>query len=282
MRVVFKYKLLVFAWVMVTFGYSQNVHWSQKIRHVSRYLGPNALPVEEMQDARADTVPWLRLGTQYHNGTGDNTYNGLATFQAPLYSRRVSIRLHMMPYEYFSLGEQTIKERRQFDTSTTGKGVGDLNIATHITLWEETGKRPAVQAIINLRTASGGNLQQARFIDAPGYTLKFAAGKSYGNKQRLRWYVNAGLRVYQTRRPDADQNDAVVYGVGHDFIGHLFTAKVRVTGYAGYFDAGDKPLVLRMRVLYNKWKKYQAGLELQQGNKDYDFTSYTVYLTRFF
>lgn len=263
-------------------GYSQNVHWSQKIRHVSRYLGPNALPVEEMQDARPDTVAWLRLGAQFHNGRGDNTYNALATFEAPLFTPRVSIRLHMMPYEYFSLSEQIVRERRQFDSTTTGSGVGDLNIATHITLWEETAQRPAIQGIVNLRTASGGNLQQARFIDAPGYTLKFAAGKSYGKSKRLRWYANAGLRVYQTRRNDADQNDAVVYGIGHDYRGGAFTVKVRLTGYAGYFEQGDKPLLLRAILEKSIAKKYQLGLQLQQGNKDYDFTSYTFYLRRVF
>jgi len=258
----------------------QSRHWSEEINHVSRYLGPNALPVEPMDDARTDTLLQLFQGGQFHYSAGDRTFNLWSSFKAPLFTDRVSIHLWMVPWERFSLSEQVVEERNQWDSSRSGTSVGDLNVATKIILWKETQKRPAITGVINLRTASGGNLAQARFIDAPGYTFKVGAGKTYnvvpGFIKGWRWYANAGLRVYQTRRNNAPQNDLFVYGIGWDIDGARWRLSQALTGYIGYFDQGDKPMVYRLdwRSMSNGLWDLQVGY--QWGSRDFNYHTFSA------
>lgn len=260
--------------------------WPDQIQHVTRFLGPHALPVDELPDARPDTAAWLRLRGNYHHSEWDNTYAGLATLHLPLYSSRVSLRLHMVGYEYFEQKEAAVDFRHQKETRLQGSAVGDLNLATLITLWEESDQGPAVQGIINLRTASGGNLEQARFIDAPGYTIKVAAGKSWPLKtpllKSLRAYTQAGLRVYQTRRDNFFQNDLFVHGLGLELNGKHWRIRQELAGYVGYFDRGDKPLVYRLALETLGKGPWQLGLEGQTGNIDYPFRSLRLDLTYHF
>ncbi|MDR9442382.1 MAG: hypothetical protein RI842_06655 [Schleiferiaceae bacterium] len=256
---------------------NQGPNWAQNLRHVPRYLGPNALPVGEAMDARADTAAWLRLLGQYHRHPGDATANLLTTLHLPLFSERLSLRLHMVPYERFWLGRSTINQRRLKDTTREGSAVGDLNVATLITLWKETNWRPAVQLMINLRTASGGNLEQARFIDAPGYTFRVNAGKTFPvispGLASLRLYLNAGLRVWQTRHPRLFQNDALVHATGLEWKGKDWSLRTELAGYIGYFERGDKPVVLRLTGRYRLSKVLHLTVQWQEGNVDYPFRS---------
>lgn len=256
---------------------NQGPNWAQNLRHVPRYLGPNALPVGEAMDARPDTAGWLRVWGQYHNGPGDQTANLLTTMHIPLFSDRVSLRLHMVPYERFWLASATIDERQLKDTSRQGVAVGDLNVATLITLWQETDQRPAVQLIINLRTASGGNLEQGRFIDAPGYTFRVAAGKNFPGilpgLEGIRLYLNAGLRVYQTRHPRLFQNDALVHALGVEWRGKRWSLRSELAGYAGYFEQGDKPVVVRLTGRYRLTPRLRLVAQWQRGNIDFPYHS---------
>ena len=267
--------------VKVTFGplaaQNQGPNWAQNLRHVPRFLGPNALPVGEAMDARPDTAAWLRVLGQYHRHPGDETVNLRTTLHLPLFSERVSLRLHMVPYERFWLEPATIGQRRLKDTSRRGEAVGDLNVASLITLWEETHWRPAIQLMINLRTASGGNLEQARFIDAPGYTFRVNAGKTFPvispGLESLRLYLNAGLRVWQTRHPRLFQNDALVHATGLEWKGKNWALRTELAGYVGYFERGDKPVVLRLSGHYHLNSRLQLTAQWQEGNIDYPFRS---------
>lgn len=282
-------KFPAFLLLLTTFAFgplAAQSPWPDRIQHVARFLGPHALPVDELPDARPDTAAWLRLRGNYHHSKWDDTYAGLATLHLPLYTSRVSLRLHMVGYEYFEQNEAAIDFRNQKDFSRKGSAVGSLNIATLITLWEESDHGPAVQGIINLRTASGGNLEQARFIDAPGYTIKVAAGKSWPLKgeilQSFRAYAQAGLRVYQTRRDNFFQNDLFVHGLGVQLDGGQWRIRQELAGYLGYFDRGDKPMVYRL-ALQSLWKgPWQLGIEGQTGNIDYPFRTLRLDLSYHF
>lgn len=257
-----------------------DLHWTQQIRHVPKYLGPNAIPPQEMHDAVEDSLVWFRMMAQTHQNPGDKTYNVATTLQMPLFDPRVTLRLHMVAFEYFTLSPATVNERNQFDRSTTGTNIADLNVATIVTVMQENNKRPSIRVLANIRTASGPNMDQARVIDTPGYSFVIATGKTWKSNlvgaESLRLYTNTGLRIYQARRPDPAQNDLFVYGLGLDINWRKIRLTHRLTGYVGYFEqGGDRPFVYRTRLSTLRNKNFNYAIEFGQGNSDYPYTSFS-------
>lgn len=275
-----KYSWLFVFMITLTAGMAQNSNDPSRIPSVQRYLGPNALPVAEMQNALPDTLIWGRISNKYHHSSGDQTYNLRTTLHLPLYNDRVSLRLMMVPVEFFEVTEQTVLERNQSNPAQTGSSVGDLYVSTHLLIVRETSQLPSVQGIITLRTASGGNTGQSRFIDSPGYSFVVAIGKTYSwnflQTQSTRIYINGGLRVYQTHRDRYLQNDLFVHGTGIDLNWKHFTWYSQFTGYVGYFDKGDKPLVVRSGLRTSFEQNLNFGLELQRGNRDFDYSTVSL------
>jgi hypothetical protein len=171
-----------------------------------------------------------------------------------------------------------LRRSREYD----GKGFsqGDVYFSTYIHLVEESGKIPDLMLTINLKTASGRRFSAARHTNAPAYYFDLSAGKTIykgdGMLQGIRTYAMAGLYVYQTNLGDYMQNDAIEYGAGLDVDLGRMQMEHQIGGYAGYLNNGDRPMVYRLNLLWQKSQVLQFRLRYQQGFMDFPFSSFRL------
>ncbi|NQT77944.1 MAG: hypothetical protein HQ565_09540 [Bacteroidetes bacterium] len=258
-------------------------NWARYLIYSPAYLGPNALAVPEIRDALLEKRIFIETAADLHFSSGDNTQDLFLKFHYPFLDGRVAVELYGVPIEYFIMDTITRDERRGRDLDARGFAAGDLYIATLIQLLRDHGQWPDLLLGITMRTASGGNLGNARYTDAPGYFFDLSAGKSFkaGDKLSLRPYMMLGFYVWQTNRDDYRQNDAFLYGAGISLYGNSFECNAKFGGYKGYIGNGDAPMVLRANTIY-KLKKTDLKLTFQQGIKDFSYSSLSMGVTFYF
>jgi hypothetical protein len=252
-------------------------HWYNYMTMSAAYLGPNALPVPEFHASEIPNQLELSFGTEGHYSKGDQTANLYTSFILPLFTERASIQVDCRPIEIYRTDTLTRDERasRQYDPA--GYSFGDFYITTHIQLLKDYKKWPDISIGVGIKTALGSNLDAARHTDTPGYWLELGVGKRFfTNSSTLRSidvYSRFGFYAYQTYNLNHRQNDAILYGAGID----LEIGKVRIgnqlTGYFGYLNNGDRPLVYRMILKPSLARKISGYLMFQQGLHDFNFTT---------
>lgn len=241
-------------------------------------MGPNALPVPSIRNGELSKPLQLETAYEMHLGKGDQTHNAFTRLYIPFPSRKVALELSMVPFEYYQM-DTTVRDLRRA-RSFYGKGtsVGDLYISTHVQILAENEKRPAVLLTINLKTASGNKLSDARFTDTPGYFFDLSAGKTYRLSAEsdfsIRPHLMLGFYVWQTYRDAYRQNDGVLYGLGADLNLRNLVITNSLGGYSGYIGNGDKPLVYRLAIRSNSERLINYQLRFQQGLRDFPFSSF--------
>ncbi|MDA9312226.1 hypothetical protein N8371_04080 [Vicingaceae bacterium] len=256
-------------------------HWTSYMKLTSKYMGPNALPVSDSKKGTLPTQTQLKLAGEGHFSDGDNTQNLFSSFYLPLFTNRVGFQLEMVPVEFYKMDDKTRDERISRELLSEGHTVGDLYIATFIQLTKNHEKLPDMVLGVNFRTASGANLDEARFTNTPGYFFDFSASKviTYNEDfiQSIRPHALAGFYVYQTYLENNYQNDAFMFGLGIDVNSKKLTYEASLNGYVGYLNAGDRPMVARIGVRSNDPDKTNFGLRIQQGIIDQQYTTARVY-----
>lgn len=160
--------------------------------------------------------------------------------------------------------------------SAAGSGPGDVYFVFKVAVLSERHSLPGLALNIGLKTASGGNLEDARHIDAPAYWLDLGVGRTMGRgTTRLRPYAAAGFYVWQTTFIDQFQDDAYMYALGVRLQRPAWHTSLEWTGYSGYLGRGDRPQVFRLNALLGP-KSLRLALQLQQGLRDYAFCSLSV------
>jgi hypothetical protein len=161
----------------------------------------------------------------------------------------------------------------------SGKGLagGDIYFASFINLLEEKKFIPQATLECVIKTASGTNLANARFTDAPGYWFNLHTSKKlYTLKNYTYWInLNTGFYSWQTNMDKHRQNDAFVYGLSVNMKHPLFVFTAGIKGYAGYILNGDRPVVLFL----NSNKNYgtiKLNLTLSYGLQDYPYQSVSL------
>jgi hypothetical protein len=266
-----------YTWWNNKHGHDGITNWMYYMKYAPAYFGPNALPVPEIRNALSDTMIALESDLDLHFSQGDNTQNLFIKLSIPFLKGRVSLEMFGVPIEHFKMDTLTRDERVARNYEGEGYALGDLYISTLIQITRNYRNWPDLLLGITLRTASGGNLGNARFTDAPGYYFDLSAGKSYrlGDAYQIRPYAMLGFYVYHTNREDWRQNDAFLYGLGLSAYSQRWTFSASWGGYKGYFNDGDAPMVARANVLY-KFRKLQLKLAFQQGLHDFKYSSVRV------
>lgn len=236
-------------------------------------MGPNALPVPEMRHGKIDSTVSLTLAPQTHFAPNDYTLDLFTELNISM-TKNVAIQFFWVPIEYFKT-DTAIRDMRLARTQeATGVVSGDINIATNIQLVQNRKGWPDLMLGINLRTASGNGLPDARHTDAPGYFFDLSGGKDFSLKDGwlLRPHATTGFLVYQTRRDDYFQNDALLYGVGIHARNENWMIMAQFTGWYGYFRDLDNPNVMRLEAR-RMFENAECFTRLQFGNQSYPFTS---------
>jgi hypothetical protein len=263
------------------------VYRTLELIYSPRYFGPSAFPVPELRPGKAPEQYELEVRGQYHHYTGDRTKDLFLRALLPIVKGRAGVEVSFIPVEKYRLTPETRDERHAVDTVCV-PGVsytGDVVISAFFQLvrseqWMD------LMCSLNLKTASGGRLCDARFTDAATYWIDFTAGKdllkSRDGKYALRAQAMGGFYCWMTN--DVlwhRQNDAVSFGLG-------LTGKVRgcslssdLSGFSGYEHNGDHPLLWRNN-LQIEYRNNVLSLRYTHGMKDSLYDTYSVaYIRKF-
>ena len=281
--------ILFFLFTQLAFAQPENMNWWNNrhgwdyVRSWSEYiemqpgtLGPNALPIQELRNGGLDTSFSLLTAGEAHSASNDFTANLFLSANIPI-KNAVSLQIWWVPIEYFKTDTLVRDFRKARSWDPKGTSVGDAYIATVIPLVRNHIKWPDILLGINLKTASGNNLENARFTDTPGYSFDVSFGKTYplGRSWTIRPHAMSGFYVYQTNRTDYFQNDCIMWGVGADFRSKDWLFKAQATGYSGYFGEYDQPAVIRLEA--SRWFEHaRVFVRYQKGNDSFPWHTFRI------
>lgn len=262
-----------FTWWNETHQWDGHTSWQKYMVMSPKFLGPNALPVPESTKGRiAETG--LDLEYDQHFQKGEQTHSIRLHGVIRLFSNRVALDLAWIGLEYYKSNEAIRDLRASRDFDGEGTSTGDLYIGTHVKLLQDHHYLPDVVFNFTMRTASGSNLEAARFTDTPGYYFDLSAGRDFRISERsettIRPFFQAGLYVWQTYEDLHRQNDAILYGMGSELKHRKTQLEISLRGYHGYLNNGDRPLIWLSRIGYQVGKN-RIDLVFEKGLHDYPF-----------
>lgn len=244
------------------------------------FMGPNALPVPEIRNGKISEDFNLKIAFESHSSPGDKTKNLFTELFIPIVSNKVGLMLSVVPIEYFDVNQATLEKRKIVSTDGKGQAGGDIYVGTHIQVFKDHNFIPDVLLNINIKTASGTNLEAARYTDSPGYAFDVSFGKeiALGSEvfKSIRLYGTFGFNVFQTHRTDFLQNDTYMYGVGFDLNFNKLQFKNAIGGYRGHVGDGDRPAVFRSTLGTNFDSMLNYEVRFQQGIADIDYTTFRI------
>ncbi|HKJ42117.1 MAG TPA: hypothetical protein VKA27_08475, partial [Sunxiuqinia sp.] len=150
-------------------------NWRSFIIYAPGYLGPNALPVPEVEKGYLETQKKIEFGSDFHFRSGDNTQDIAGRFYYP-FGDKIAIELYMVILEHYNMSDSIRDMRRARDRDGKGLAAGDLYFTTLVQLVKGR-KFPNTLLRMAGRTASGGRLDAARYSDSPGYYFDLSFSK---------------------------------------------------------------------------------------------------------
>ena len=243
-------------------------------------MGPNALPVPEIKNGELSNTYNLKVVADKHFGTGDKTENLFTELYIPIHTNKVGLNINIVPYEHYDMDEATLAMRRIENSDGEGTAGGDFYIGTYIQILRDRQHWPDILLTLNLKTASGTDLENARFTDAPGYFFDLSLGKdinfSSSMLKSIKLYGMIGLYVWQIHRFTYFQDDALLYGFGIDLNFSKVELKNSFGGYSGFLRNGDRPVVFRstLRSKFDSMVNYEIGF--QQGMADIEYSTIRI------
>ncbi|HPS13895.1 MAG TPA: hypothetical protein PLB87_11500 [Prolixibacteraceae bacterium] len=259
-------------------------------------LGPNALPVPDMDYACVGNENKIELGAHYHFMTGDTAINSFASFYWVIAPGRAAVRIYANPTETFHMTNE-VRDERQINSDDAGwtTEAGDLLVTTYIQVLKEKKYIPGVSIAYTIKTTTGGNLN-GRYTDAEMNNFYLAAGKSFhfdkGIIDEVRIAGLLGFYVWQTNKVAMTQDEGRLYEAGLQLRKKTYNLYAEVGGYYGwdpyeYLDrmsgldqiqGNDDPLILRTR-FEKTGKQFDFKLEYQTGFRDYHYQTFRLGIT---
>lgn len=251
--------------------------WWRYIIAKPAFMGPNALPVPDIKDGAIPLKPHFEFALEGHFSSGDKTENLYTKLFTPLFTERVGIDISIVPLEHYKMDTLTRDIRRARDFDGEGYSGGDFYIGTYVQVIKNHDKLPDVLITINMKTASGTKLSDARFTDGAGYFFDMSCGKEIPVNRAVlksfRPYALIGFYSWQINTNDIRQDDALLYGAGVN----MFFSKVEINGslggFRGFIGGGDRPMVCRLAIQSRRQSKVNYKLMFQRGLNDFDYTS---------
>ncbi|HEY3372456.1 MAG TPA: hypothetical protein VGK10_16490 [Prolixibacteraceae bacterium] len=260
-------------WWNVKHGWEPGMRSWRGLLHITPgYLGPNALPVPDVKKGVVMPGTSFELGADFHFREGDPTQDLFAKYYRSYADGKIAIELYGVVYEHYSMSDSIRDERIARDFDGKGYAIGDFYFSTLIQLIK--GKKfPDTMLRLAGRTASGGNLEAARYSDSPGYFIDFSFSKEYlgaSEKMSFRPYASGGFYSWQTNDDLNLQNDALMYGVGADLKWSRWSVSNSLSGYSGYKKERDRPMVYTFD-LNHSFKKQTLRLQYLYGLRDWTY-----------
>lgn len=237
--------------------------------------GPNALPVIDMSSGETTENLSIEISNSYYNGfDGSNTFTPNLKLNIPLFSRWVNLEAWYSVMDFYTRHE--IRDTR-YETNWHNVA-GDIYVSTNIQVlhrdWFTDRKYiPSAVARIGIKTASGGDFENRRFIDAPGYFLDFTVAEKIEWQKRWAKSVSiagsVGFYCWQTGR--AEQNDAYMYGIRAEFETEYLRLSAEWGGYSGWQNNGDCPMSVKTRLGIPCPLGFEPYVAYQYGIRDWQY-----------
>ena len=256
-------------------------------------LGPNALPVPNMDYARIGNEDKIETGIHYHYMKGDTAINSFFSFYWVIAPGRAAVEIWGNPSETFHLSN-TLRNERQIYLDDKGwtTEVGDLIISTYIQVLKERKYIPGVSLSYTIKTTTGGNLN-GRYTDAEMNNFYLAAGKSFyfekGIIDEVRIAGVLGFYVWQTNKVAMGQDEGRLNEAGVQLRKKTCNLYIEYGGYHGWgayeyidketgqnrIEGNDNPLILRTRFV-KTGKHFDFKIEYQTGFRDYHYQTFRL------
>ena len=260
-----------FSWWTIIHNWDGHTPWNEYMTMSTSFMGPNSLPVPEVTKGSVDSLTELELSGSYNFSRGDKTKDFYTRGFLPLYNNRVAVMIDVITYEWFETDTITRDVRAARTRSGKGGAGGDIYFTTQFQVLRDRENWPDLAFRGTFRLASGTNLRNARYTDGPGYYFDLSGGKNISiHRVICRFYAMAGFYAYQTYDLQHLQNDCFLFGAGCELAFPGWTIAQSFSGYDGYLNIGDKPLVYRMEIR-KKRKSFDWKASYQWGINDYDF-----------
>lgn len=278
--------LLIFSFLFVNgqdpnadYGWWNELHgwesgdpgWRNWIIISPGYLGPNALPIPDVKRGFLDEKTEFEITASNHFHPGDPTQDISGRVYIPFANNKIAVEMYGVLLEHFAFSEEIRNER--FARIEDGKGVaiGDFYFSTLIQIIKDR-KFPNILFRFVAKTASGNQLEGARYSDSPGYFFDLSFSKNVGSVETglFRPFGLFGFYSWQTNDELNLQNDAYMYAVGADFKKNSWLFSGSWSGYSGYKNERDKPMRLNFE-LRKDFNSKAIRFQYLHGLRDWEY-----------
>lgn len=264
------------AWWVEKHQWDGHTSWIKYMTMSTSFLGPNALPVPEVQTGKLNDQLEIEQLAGAHFSKGDKTQDLFSRLYVPISGGKVALEAFVAPLEFFSTDTLTRDVRAARTRSGNGHAGGDIYFSTHVQVLQDRESWPDIALELAFRTASGTRLRDARFTDGSGYYMDLSFGKSFALASEkdieLRVFATTGFYSYQTYDELHLQNDALLAGAGIALNSKKISFTHSISGYRGYLDIGDRPVVYKASLQWKR-RKLDAKIWYQWGINDFPYQS---------
>ena len=257
------------------------VDWREKMNDLvysPQYFGPNAFRLPDLHGGRLGTRWEIEVRGEYHYYTGDRTKDLFARLYVPIANGKAGVEIRGVVVETYLTDDETRDARHAVENQPPITCNGDVIISSfYQVLQSDTWCDITVSG--SLKTASGNRLCDARYTDAASYWFEVTAGRNLFQTTdetitfRLQGMI--GFYCWMTNDMVHRQNDAVLYSLGGSFNVKNLSFSANWSGFHGYQNNGDKPMVFRSKLNY-EYKKNILSLRYNHGVKDFLYDTYSV------
>jgi hypothetical protein len=254
--------------------------------YAPRYFGPSAFPVPELRSGKSPVHYEAEVRGEYHYYTGDRTKDLFLRALLPIVKGRAGIEISLVAWEKYRMTPETRDERNAagVESLPDESHNGDVMLSAFFQLIQSEKWADAMFSL-NLKTASGGRLCDARFTDAATYWVDLTAGRdilrSSDRRYALRIQAMAGFYCWMTNDMVHRQNDAILYGAGVTGTFRRITAASGLAGFSGYKNNGDRPLLWRNSLQF-EYRNNILSLRYVHGMQDSLYETCSIgYIRRF-
>lgn len=244
--------------------------------------GPNALPVIDISSGETSEELSIEISESYFIGFDQsNTFTPNLRLNIPLFSRWVNLEAWYSVIDFYSMNNAqcTIHNYSPHNTPSHWHNVaGDIYVNTNIQVlhhqwFRKSSYIPLAVTRIGIKTASGGDFENRRFIDAPGYFLDLTLAEKieFENSwaRTLSVAGSVGFYCWQTGR--AEQNDAYMYGLRAEFEARYLRLLAEWGGYSGWQNNEDCPMVIKARLGVPCRLGFEPYVAYQYGIRDWQY-----------
>lgn len=250
--------------------------------------GPNALPVIDMSSGETSEELSVEISGSYFRGFDQsNTFTPNLRLNIPLFTRWVNLEAWYSVMDFYSMQNTkcTIHNlTTPYPLSHWHNVAGDIYVSTNIqVLHHQWFKKslpymPSAVVRIGIKTASGGDFGNRRFIDAPGYFLDLTLAEKieFENSwvRTLSFAGSIGFYCWQTGQ--AEQNDAYMYGLRAEFEAQYLRLMAELGGYTGWQNNGDCPIVIKCKLGIPCPLGFEPYVAYQYGIRDWEYHEFRV------